>query len=64
MADSLNRAATLKDEGNALFVLKDYQTAHVKYSRALDLDENNAVLFANRAACSHRLRKYVHLHRF
>ena len=46
------RAAQLKDEGNKLYVGKDYAAAYGKYSEAIDLDSKNAVLYANRAACS------------
>lgn len=57
--DNQALSATLKEEGNALFIRKEYQAAHAKYSQALDLDNSNAVLYANRAACSQHLRKYV-----
>jgi Flp pilus assembly protein TadD len=50
-------AAQLKNEGNELFRKQDYGGAFVKYSEALALDDKNAVLYANRAACSHRLNK-------
>lgn len=49
--DNKTRAAQLKDEGNKLYVKKDYALAYSKYSEAIDLDPNNAVLYANRAAC-------------
>lgn len=45
-------AAELKEKGNKLFVAKDYTAAYYKYSEAIELDANNAVLHANRAACS------------
>ncbi|KAH8104668.1 hypothetical protein BXZ70DRAFT_1005179 [Cristinia sonorae] len=52
-------AEKLKAEGNALFVKKDYRAAHHKYSEAIKIDGNNAILYANRAACSQFLRKYL-----
>jgi tetratricopeptide (TPR) repeat protein len=52
-------AATLKEEGNALFVAKKYKAALAKYTAALDLDHRNAVLYANRAACHLALRECV-----
>ena len=50
-------AAKLKEEGNALFTKKDYEAAYHKYTLALKADGGNAVLYANRAACAHNLRK-------
>ncbi|KIJ67013.1 hypothetical protein HYDPIDRAFT_26423 [Hydnomerulius pinastri MD-312] len=44
----------LKEAGNALFVKQDYSTAHEKYSEAIEIDEKNAILLANRAL--HRRR--------
>ena len=61
MSDTKSDASRLKDEGNALFAKKDYKAAHLKYSDALKIDENNAVLYANRAACCQNLRKCVPL---
>ncbi|KAK7694234.1 hypothetical protein QCA50_001414 [Cerrena zonata] len=58
-SDTKSEAAKLKDEGNALFVKKKYREAHVKYSAAIAKDDQNAVYFANRAACSLNLNKYL-----
>ena len=44
-------ADKLKDEGNALFAKKQYGLAALKYTEAIEIDEGNAVLWANRAAC-------------
>ncbi|THU79473.1 hypothetical protein K435DRAFT_697686 [Dendrothele bispora CBS 962.96] len=44
-------AALLKDEGNELFSNKKYGAAEVKYTKALELDDTNATIWANRAAC-------------
>lgn len=56
-SDTKAEAAKLKDEGNALFVKKKYREAHVKYSAAIAKDDQNAVYFANRAACSLNLKQ-------
>lgn len=40
----------LKAEGNALHVKGDHSAARSKYSQAIDLDPDNAILYANRAA--------------
>ncbi|KAG1804702.1 uncharacterized protein HD556DRAFT_1225627 [Suillus plorans] len=50
-------AAQLKDEGNELFKKQDYIGAIIKYTEAIALDDKNAVLYANRAACNHALNK-------
>ncbi|KII91505.1 hypothetical protein PLICRDRAFT_51648 [Plicaturopsis crispa FD-325 SS-3] len=42
----------LKAEGNVAFGARDFEEAHSKYTQAIALDDSNAVLFANRAACS------------
>ena len=55
----LTLAAQLKEEGNALFIKKDFQKAYQKYTDALKADDTNAILYANRAACAHNLRKCV-----
>lgn len=52
-------ASELKEEGNKLFVAKKYAVAYEKYSQATDADGQNAVLFANRGACSFALKKQV-----
>ena len=43
--------AKLKDEGNVLFGKQDYLGASQKYGQAIALDDKNAVLYSNRAAC-------------
>jgi hypothetical protein len=53
----LTMAAQLKNEGNELFRKQDYGGALAKYSEALSLDDKNAVLYANRAACNYGLNK-------
>ncbi|KAI9574033.1 hypothetical protein HD554DRAFT_2183364 [Boletus coccyginus] len=49
----------LKQEGNALFVKKDFVAAHEKYSEAIAIDGQNAVLYANRSACSFGMSKFI-----
>ncbi|KAJ7680718.1 hypothetical protein DFH06DRAFT_427490 [Mycena polygramma] len=44
-------AEELKAAGNALFASKDYDGAVGKYSAAIALDPQSAVLYSNRAAC-------------
>lgn len=55
-SDTKAQATQLKEEGNRCFVAGDYPSAYMKYSKAIDLDEN-AVLYANRGACSMSMRK-------
>ncbi|KAH9017984.1 chaperone [Lactarius pseudohatsudake] len=43
-------ADTLKAEGNKAFAAKDYDVAIDLFSKALDLDQNNFVLWSNRSA--------------
>ncbi|TCD68808.1 hypothetical protein EIP91_009675 [Steccherinum ochraceum] len=52
-------AVKFKNEGNVLFAKKDYRAAHHKYTLAIKEDGNNAILYANRAACSHYLHKFL-----
>ncbi|OJA20368.1 hypothetical protein AZE42_09500 [Rhizopogon vesiculosus] len=55
----LTLATQLKNEGNELFRNQDYVGALTKYSEALTLDDKNAILYANRAACHYGLNKYL-----
>ena len=50
-------AAELKEEGNKLFIAQDHAAAYHKYSEAIDVDESNAILYANRAACLMSMHK-------
>ena len=52
-----SRAEYLKAEGNTFFLRKDYALAALKYTEALEVDEGNAVLWANRAACRLQLKE-------
>ena len=49
----------LKAEGNALHSKGDYAKARSKYTEAIALDGENAVLYANRAAAYIALKQYV-----
>ncbi|KAH9921447.1 uncharacterized protein B0H18DRAFT_1021119 [Fomitopsis serialis] len=49
MADSAP-ALQLKDEGNSLFASGEYYSAWLKYGQAISHDDQNAILYANRAA--------------
>ncbi|KAK7029548.1 hypothetical protein VNI00_014425 [Paramarasmius palmivorus] len=53
------RAKKLKDEGNALFAKEDYKAAVQKYTQAIALDDKNAILYANRAACRLGMKRYM-----
>jgi hypothetical protein len=52
-----SKALELKNKGNELFVGKEYTAANEIYTQAISQDENNAVLYANRAACALALQK-------
>lgn len=58
-ASDAARAAALKDEGNKLYVAKDYPAAHAKYTEAIEADNENAVLWANRGACALAMNKLL-----
>ena len=47
----------LKTEGNALFGKGQWRAAYDKYSEAIEHDDQNAVLYANRAACALHLKQ-------
>lgn len=53
------KASLLKDEGNALFSKKNYGAAYKKYTEAIEEDGSNAILYANRAACSLNLKRFA-----
>ena len=48
---------SLKAEGNAFHTKGQYKQAYQKYTEAIALDGNNAVLYANRAASSLALKE-------
>lgn len=45
------RVAELKAEGNAFYLQKNLEAAANKYSKALEIDDKNAIIYCNRAAC-------------
>ncbi|EGO24395.1 hypothetical protein SERLADRAFT_438006 [Serpula lacrymans var. lacrymans S7.9] len=49
----------LKDAGNTLYLKKDYIGAYAKYTEAIVVDGDNAVLYANRSACCLAIEKYL-----
>ncbi len=53
------RAVYLKNEGNTLHQQGKFQAAYRKYSEAIKEDPQNAIYYANRAACSLALKEYV-----
>ncbi|KAJ3971543.1 hypothetical protein EV361DRAFT_910723 [Lentinula raphanica] len=57
--DDHSKVATLNSEGNTLFKNADYVAAAAKYTAALDIDQKNAILFSNRAACWLSLNLYL-----
>ena len=52
-------AERLKDEGNTLYINKDFAGAYEKYTQAIRHDDKNAVLYSNRAAASLALNRYA-----
>ena len=55
----MSNAVRMKEEGNKLFLAKKYEEAVAKYSEAIEEDDSNAVLYANRAACTLNLLRLV-----
>jgi len=49
----------VKAEGDAFFGQKRFREAYFKYSDAIKLDDNNAILYANRAASALSMKEYV-----
>lgn len=48
-----------KAEGDVFFSRKLYREAYAKYSDAINLDNHNAILYANRAASALLMEEYV-----
>jgi hypothetical protein len=55
------KAAQLKEEGNKFYAQQDYEQAYAKYTEAITEDTTNAVLYANRAACSLAMKRQLFL---
>jgi tetratricopeptide (TPR) repeat protein len=49
----------VKAEGDALFAQKRFKEAYVKYSDAIKLDGNNAILYGNHATSALSMNEYV-----
>ncbi|KAJ3845841.1 hypothetical protein EV368DRAFT_53508 [Lentinula lateritia] len=49
----------LKREGNAFFLQKSYIYAAEKYTEALKIDKDNAILYSNHSAWRLNLKAYV-----
>ena len=52
------RAMDLKNEGNTHFKSKEFQKAIEKYSKAIELIDDNETFYSNRAACYQSLNQY------
>ncbi|ETK87129.1 prefoldin, alpha subunit, variant [Phytophthora nicotianae CJ01A1] len=52
------QAAALKAKGNDAFARRRFQAAIQYYSQAIELDPTSHILYGNRAAAYHRLKKY------
>ncbi|KIJ94563.1 hypothetical protein K443DRAFT_355043 [Laccaria amethystina LaAM-08-1] len=53
-----DQAIQLKEEGNKLFSLKKYDEAIEKFTKAISLDGQNAVFYANRSASYWALKRH------
>ncbi|KAG0240660.1 Hsp90 cochaperone [Actinomortierella wolfii] len=51
-------AEEFKQQGNKLFLAKDYSAAIDAFSKAIELDPSNHVLYSNRSACYASLKEY------
>jgi stress-induced-phosphoprotein 1 len=52
------QANTLKDQGNKAFAAKDWDTATILFSKAIELDPKNHVLYSNRSAANAGKKQY------
>ncbi len=52
-------ADDLKNQGNKAFQAKDYDTAIDLFSKALELDHQNHVLYSNRSAAKAGKKQYA-----
>lgn len=52
------QAAALKAKGNDAFAKRRFQAAAQYYSQAIELEPTSHILYGNRAAAYHRLKKY------
>lgn len=49
---------TLREEGKEYFKQNKYAQAKAKFTDALEVDGENAILYANRSACNYALQRY------
>jgi len=54
----ISQAESLKNEGNTLMVSKNYDAAIAAYSKAIELVDDNAVFYCNRAAALQHVGRY------
>ncbi|KNC54306.1 stress-induced protein sti1 [Thecamonas trahens ATCC 50062] len=54
----MSSAEALKNEGNAAFTAKDYETAVAKFTAAIEADANYHVAYSNRSAAYSAMGKY------
>jgi ankyrin repeat protein len=52
------KASEWKDKGNAFFKKSDYANAVDAYTKGLELDPTNHIIYSNRSACYHALQQY------
>ena len=52
------RAMNEKDKGNEAYKAGEYKTATTHYTHSLRLQQNNAVVYANRGMCYLKLKQY------
>ncbi|XP_059847245.1 small glutamine-rich tetratricopeptide repeat-containing protein alpha-like isoform X1 [Hypanus sabinus] len=57
-AEDISKAELLKTEGNEQMKIENYQSAVDYYTKAIELNPNNAVYFCNRAAAYSKLGNY------
>ncbi|KFQ93157.1 Small glutamine-rich tetratricopeptide repeat-containing protein beta, partial [Nipponia nippon] len=59
LPEDVEKADQLKDEGNNHMKEENYGAAVDCYTRAIELDPNNAVYYCNRAAAQSKLNNYI-----
>ena len=61
---NIEKANEKKQEGNKLFIAGNYAEALDKYSEAIDYDDQNAILYSNKAGCYIQLKDYQNALKF
>ena len=59
ITDKIAQVNELKDQGNKAFQAKDYDTAIALFTKAIELDPQNHVLFSNRSAAKAGKKQWV-----